>query len=262
MSSGLLDDSAMDGDDLTADAIEAAYQRALDAAESAGLELGESAVSLQQVEDDGEESAVETEPESIGWDGGADGADAEREGVVEEDEGGQTVSPRQVLEALLFVGGEPLTGKRLADLLGGGFTHEQVDELLDELNHDYADQRRPYEVRLAEGGYRLVLRPEFERIRNRVYGLGPKDVKLSQDALEILALVAYRQPITKTDVEEHGKQNSGSVLRQLLRRELIALDRPAENDGEVVYTTTERFLQLFGLSELGDLPYPEDLDFK
>lgn len=262
MRSGMLDDSAMDGDELTADAIEAAYQRALDAAESANLELGEGAVSLQQVEEVGDECVVDAEPGSIPWDGGPDGAAAAGEGVAEEGEVGQTVLPRQVLEALLFVGGEPLTGKRLADLLGGGFTHEQVDELLDELNHDYADQRRPYEVRLAEGGYRLVLRPEFERIRNRVYGLGPKDVKLSQDALEILALVAYRQPITKTDVEEHGKQNSGSVLRQLLRRELIALDRPAENGGEVVYTTTERFLRLFGLSELGDLPYPEDLDFK
>lgn len=262
MSSEMFDDPAFDGDDLTAEAIEAAYQRALEAAESADLELGETAVAVEE-SDDGEISGVhDADVEDADEVAAADQQPAVAAGEEEWEADGPPVSPRQVLEALLFVGGEPLTGKRLADLLGGGFTHEQVDELLDELTHAYADQNRPYEVRLAEGGYRLVLRSEFERIRHRVYGLGPKEVKLSQDALEILALVAYHQPISKAEVEGHGKQNAGSVLRQLLRRELIALDRSGDGNSEVSYRTTERFLQLFGLRELADLPYPEDLDFK
>jgi segregation and condensation protein B len=169
------------------------------------------------------------------------------------------VTPKQVVEALLFVGGQPLTGKRLADLLGGEFTHDHVDQLIDELNGMYEQEGRPYEVRLGEGGYRLGLRPEFERVRDRVYGYGPKEVKLSQDALEVLALVAYQQPVTREAVEQTGKTNAPAVLRQLLRRELIALHR---GDGDVTYHTTPRFLQLFGLGSLDDLPLPEDLMFK
>jgi segregation and condensation protein B len=100
----------------------------------------------------------------------------------------------------LFVGGQALTGKRLADLLGHGFVVEQVEEMIAALNEQYTRENRPYEIRLSEGGYRMVLRAEFERVRHRVHGLGPKDVKLSQDALEVLALVAYQQPVTRVDV--------------------------------------------------------------
>jgi segregation and condensation protein B len=172
------------------------------------------------------------------------------------------VLPRQVVEALLFVGGQALTGKRLADLLGDGFAAEHVEEMIAGLNEQYTRENRPYEVRLSEGGYRMVLRAEFERVRHRVYGLGPKDVKLSQDALEVLALVAYQQPVTRVDVEATGKPNAAALLRQLLRRELIRLERGDGSADDVRYFTTSRFLQLFGLASLDDLPRAEDVVFK
>jgi segregation and condensation protein B len=178
-------------------------------------------------------------------------------------EGGATrVTPRQIIEAALFVGGAPLTAKRLGSILGGEFDHEFVDRTIEDLNQLYGRQARPYEVRLGEGGYRLQLRPEFDRIRHRVYGLGPKEVKLSQEALELLALVAYKQPISPEEIEECGRPNAGGVLRQLLRRELIAIHRAEDDPKAVKYATTPRFLQLFGLTEIDELPRADELSLK
>lgn len=168
----------------------------------------------------------------------------------------------QILEALLFVGGEPLTSRRLAELLGGGGMHEQIDDLIVQVNARYTDQNRPYHIQLGEGGYRLVLRPEYNAVRNRVFGLGPREVRLSQDALEVLALVAYQQPVTRGMLEATSKPNVASLVRQLLRLELIVLERGPAGKDDIRYRTSDRFLQLFALERLEDLPRPEDLMFK
>ena len=107
------------------------------------------------------------------------------------------------------------------------------------------------------------MRSDFEPERNRVYGFGPRQVRLSQDTLEVLSLVAYRQPVSRRTIEEIGKRGAGSHLRQLLQRELVVLDRgEGSGDAEVTYRTSPRFLQLFGLRRLEELPQIEDLDFK
>lgn len=172
------------------------------------------------------------------------------------------VTPRQIIEAALFVGGTALTIKKLSRLLSDDLPDDFVEREVEELNELYERQDRPYRVAFGEGGYRMELQSDFERIRNRVYGVGPKDVRLSQDALEVLAMVAYRQPVARETVEAAGKKNSGSMLNQLLRRELISLERTGKSRRDVEYRTTPRFLQLFGLADLSDLPQPEDLSFK
>jgi segregation and condensation protein B len=172
------------------------------------------------------------------------------------------VNARQVLEACLFVGGLPLTAAKLASLLKGDYTPQFVETTLDELNRLYAVQGRPYEIRLGEGGYRLTLRDEYERIRNKVYGLGPKEVRLSQESLEVLAVVAYRQPLSEAELSELGRPQAGGLLRQLLRRDLIAVHRDAEQPKVVRYVTTPRFLSLFGIGSLDDLPRPDELSYK
>ncbi|QDT45935.1 hypothetical protein Pan241w_60630 [Gimesia alba] len=172
------------------------------------------------------------------------------------------IPPRQIIEAALFVGGNPLTTKKLCSLLNDEYSSSYVDDLLDDLNRQYNDEARPYEIRMEEGGYRLILRYDFERIRNRVYGFGPKEIKLSQDALEVLALVAYHQPITKDAIVEAGKDKAAGILRQLLRRELIAIEREEDKKAEVRYITTARFLQVFGLGNVEELPYSESLSHK
>ncbi len=172
------------------------------------------------------------------------------------------LTPRQIIEACLFVGGSALTSKRLSGVLRGDFDSEYVDREIDELNRRYAAESRPYEIRLGEGGYRLTLREEFERIRHKVYGLGPKEVRLSQEALEVLAVVAYHQPIKQLQVEELGKPGCGAVLRQLVRRELLAVERDPVQPREVSYKTTPRFLSLFGIQKLDDLPRHEQVSYK
>lgn len=172
------------------------------------------------------------------------------------------VQPRQILEALLFVGGDALTAKKLSGVLRGEFSIEFIERELDELNRLYAAEGRPYEIRLGDGGYRLTLRDEFERIRSKVYGQGPKEVKLSQEAIEVLAVVAYRQPISDSEIEQLGKLGCGAILRQLLRRELIAVKRQPGNPRDVSYQTTPRFLSLFGIRSLDELPRHEQVGYK
>ncbi|WP_010584965.1 SMC-Scp complex subunit ScpB [Schlesneria paludicola] len=172
------------------------------------------------------------------------------------------LTPRQIIEACLFVGGPALNSKKLVGILRGEFDSEFADREIDSLNRQYAAEGRPYEIRLGEGGYRMALRDEFERIRHKVYGLGPKEVRLSQEALEVLAVVAYHQPIKQAQVEALGKPGCGSVLRQLLRRELLAVERDPAAPREVSYKTTPRFLSLFGIRNLDDLPRHEQVSYK
>ncbi|HUQ69843.1 MAG TPA: SMC-Scp complex subunit ScpB [Planctomycetaceae bacterium] len=173
-----------------------------------------------------------------------------------------SVTARQVVEACLFVGGSALTAARLAGVLRGDYTAESVEAMIDDLNRQYDSEARPYEIRLGEGGYRLAVRDEYERIRHKVYGLGPKEVKLSQDALEVLALVAYHQPATEEQLDALGRPLAGATLRLLLRRDLLTVDRLPHEPKAVAYRTTPRFLSLFGLGSLDDLPRPEDLLYK
>ncbi len=171
-----------------------------------------------------------------------------------------TVSSRQVLEALLFVGGMTLPSRKLADVLSGSTRSEDVLRLIDELNALYDAECRPYRIELAEGGYRLQLRSEFEKVRHRVYGFGPREVKISQEVLEILAFIAYSQPVSEAELVGLGREGTPSVIRQLLRRELIQLQRGDQT--EIQYETAPRFLELFGLRSMHDLPLPGDFAFK
>jgi len=172
------------------------------------------------------------------------------------------VTPRQILEGCLFVGGHALSTKQITAVFRDEFSIDFLESEIERLNQQYAQENRPYFIQLGEGGYRLQLREEHERVRAKVYGMGPREVRLNQDALEVLALVAYRQPITQEEIQELGKPQCGAILRQLVRRELIAIVRDLQTPKIIRYQSTERFLQVFGLRKLADLPRPEILDFK
>ncbi len=169
------------------------------------------------------------------------------------------VSPSQIIEAAMFVGGAPLTARKIVGMLRGSFDTAFVEQTIEDLNSAYLAQARPYEIRHGEGGYRLELRAEYDRLRHRVYGSGPREVRLAQDVLEVLALIAYRQPISQKEIESHGKQNAGNLIRQLLRRDLIAFERGPGGRKDLLYQTTPRFLSVFGIASLGELPQAEDL---
>ena len=263
-------DELFDGD-LSLEEIEAAYQRALETAESAEALLSQ-AIEIEDVEKPvSNESSNVTAPE-ISTD---DPCNEEKQPIqtvfvssdqTENDFPSTTkteerLTVSQVIEGLLFVGGKPLPAKKIVDVLGGTSDHERIDEIIKQINELYSTENRPYVIQLIEGGYTMALVSKHEAVRRRVYGQGPKDVKLSQETLEVLAFVAYKQPVNRKDVEETGKKNAGGLLRQLLRRQLIELNRNAETHGESYYTT-KRFLDLFGLASVDDLPQAIDFNLK
>ena len=267
------DDAAGWDEPLLADDLEAAYLRALEATEAIEREMDAQASSppIAEVTDsDSVTEDVATEVmapiEAATVTASSVPAAAPKPATAVMDSA-PLVSEKQVVEAALFVGGMPLTAKKLSSLFHTDHGFGFVECLLDELNRQYVEEGRPYAITLGEGGYRLSLLPEFESVRNKVFCYGPRDVKLTQDTLEVLALVAYKQPITKSQMEALGKSNAGPVLRQLLQRELIRIDRAhappnSKSKNDPPYVTTPRFLSLFGIGKLSDLPVAEDFAFK
>jgi len=165
----------------------------------------------------------------------------------------------RILEALLFVGGLPLTSQRACQVVRG-MTAEQFTQGIDELNRAYRRQNRPYGIRLRDQGYVLELKPKFRGVTERLFG-GVREARLSTQAIDVLALVAYRQPATKMEIDSLRGGESGSLLRQLVRRGLIQVVYRAEAERkEVSYGTTPRFLEVFGLQSLDDLPKTQELE--
>jgi segregation and condensation protein B len=236
------------------DDIEAAYQQALDSLDTLDATVADA---LGEPEPDAPE-----QPLAIGSISGemAPAPSNSFFSSTPQEAPAPTVTSRQVLEALLFVGGMTLPSRKLADVLSGSTRSEDVLRLIDELNALYDAECRPYRIELAEGGYRLQLRSEFEKVRHRVYGFGPREVKLSQEVIEILSFIAYSQPVTEEELNGLGREGTSSVIRQLLRRELIQLTRG--DQAQIQYETAPRFLELFGLRSMHDLPLPGDLAFK
>jgi segregation and condensation protein B len=171
------------------------------------------------------------------------------------------VTPRSILEAMLFVGhpqNEPLTSKQVAGLMRG-VRPAEVDALVRELNRDYAARHCPYTI-VAEGaGYRMALRDEHARLRDKFHGRA-RQARLSQAAIEVLAAVGYNQPVTADEVSRLRGTPSGHVLLQLVRRQLLRVERGEGKLRKSHYCTTPRFLELFGLSSLADLPRSTDLE--
>jgi segregation and condensation protein B len=167
-------------------------------------------------------------------------------------------SPVRIIEALLFVGGPPLTATRACEVIRG-LTLEQFGHAIDELTAAYRRQGRPYAVQPRGQGFVLTLRPRYQRVVEKLHG-GVREARLSNAAVDVLALVAYRQPASKAEIDSLRGAESGALLRQLVRRGLIqVVYRGEASRKEVSYGTSPRFLELFGLQSLDDLPRTRDL---
>ncbi len=161
---------------------------------------------------------------------------------------------RRPLEALLFVAGEALTIKQIAKVTGA--TEPQVATALAHIQAQYAE--RGIVLREVAGGYRFASSPDVREIVE-AYLLPPKS-NLSTPALETLAIVAYMQPVTKSEIESIRGVASDSVVSTLLDRSLIAEAGRKDVVGRpVLYRTTAEFLEAFGLRSLDDLP-PMELE--
>src|SRR5205814_653200 len=140
-----------------------------------------------------------------------------------------------------------------------GVMPEEIDDLVRELNHQYAAERCPYQIASDGAGYRLVLHDDFSTLREQFYGR-VREAKLSQSVIDTLAIVAYHQPVGLKEVDQLRGKPSGGILSQLVRRQLVKIERSADKPREIKYRTTARFLDLFSLETLEDLPRSQDVD--
>ncbi|MBS3821782.1 MAG: SMC-Scp complex subunit ScpB [Planctomycetes bacterium] len=161
------------------------------------------------------------------------------------------------VEALLFASDAPLPASRIASVaeLPGG----RVKKAIAALNERYAEVGGSFRIEEIAGGFQMLTLPEYNDILRQLFA-SRKDARLSQAAMETLAIVAYRQPILRADVEAIRGVACGEVLRSLLERNLIKIVGRAEVIGRpMLYGTTKAFLEVFGLASLDDLPRVDEL---
>lgn len=166
------------------------------------------------------------------------------------------------VEALLFASDRPLSDARIAELLGldtsGGSPVARVRGAIDELNKEYAAGGRTFRIESVAGGRQVLTLAVFAPLVERMRGARQAQ-RLSQPAMETLAIIAYRQPILRADIESIRGVACGEVLRGLMERRLVRIVGRAEELGRpMLYGTTTEFLKVFGLGALSDLPQAKE----
>ncbi|ADI01324.1 MAG TPA: SMC-Scp complex subunit ScpB [Syntrophothermus lipocalidus] len=161
------------------------------------------------------------------------------------------ISAKATIEALLFASGDPLPLSEIARVTG--LLPDDVEVILEELILEYNKEEHGIQVVKSDAGYAMCTKPAFfEYIRD--LNRGPEK-RLSQAALETLAIIAYRQPVTRTEIEAIRGVKAERVINSLLERGLIAEAGRKDAPGRpVLYVTTNEFMRLFGLASLEDLP--------
>ncbi|MFQ5678276.1 MAG: SMC-Scp complex subunit ScpB, partial [Gemmatimonadota bacterium] len=168
------------------------------------------------------------------------------------------MTPEQIVEATLFASQVPLSPAELARA-DEALTPERVAEALQTLRARYEEEAHAFQIYQLGSGYQILTRPEYAPYLERCDAVARRGV-LSRAALETLAIIAYRQPIGRLEVEGIRGVDSSTVLRTLQEWELIQVVGRAEGLGRpLLYGTTQRFLDHFGFASLTDLPRPDDL---
>lgn len=203
---------------------------------------------------------------AVAW-GTERGADPTAEGSLEQGtdqasqgagEGGEEaqLARRQRVEAVLLLSRAPLSPRKLSQLAGLADATE-ARTLVRQLNQSYAEWGRAFRAEEVAGGYQLLTRPQLAPWLRRL-GHIPKSVQLTPPAMETMAIVAYRQPVLRADIEAIRGVACGEILRQLMERDLVRISgRSNELGRPYLYSTTKRFLQLFGLQAAEALPAVE-----
>ena len=168
------------------------------------------------------------------------------------------MKPEQIVEATLFASQTPLTAAEIARA-DDELTTAAVDEAITRLRETYESEERAFQIYELGDGFQILTRPEFAPYLERFDSV-PRSPFLSGAALETLAIVAYRQPIGRIEIEEVRGVGASSVLRTLTDWELVDVVGRGEGLGRpLLYGTTRRFLEHFGLRDLDELPSPEEL---
>ena len=165
---------------------------------------------------------------------------------------------KNIIESLLFVAEDPLTMDSIKKVLDSTDSNA-IRNVLIELSSEYEARKGGFFLREVAGGFQIRTRPEYSQWIRRL--LRPNPLRLSNAALETLAIVAYKQPVIRSDIEHLRGVDCGGILRMLLERKLIRVVGRKEIPGRpMIYTTTKKFLELFELKDLKDLPSPKEIE--
>ena len=165
----------------------------------------------------------------------------------------QTDDLKKIIETLLFITDRPVKPARLADVIDGT-NAKQVREIIQTLQDEYIQQGRAVQIIEVGGGFQMATKPEYGRWVRKLYN-EKMTTKLSNAALETLAIVAYKQPITRAEMEAIRGVDVAGPLERLLERSLVRVVGKKDTVGRpMVYGTTDEFLRMFGLNKLAELP--------
>ncbi|MEW5923981.1 MAG: SMC-Scp complex subunit ScpB [Candidatus Zixiibacteriota bacterium] len=164
-----------------------------------------------------------------------------------------------IIESLIFSSPEPLPARKIAEVLED-INNGDIDEAVERLNKKYAQNDHAYRIRKIAGGYQVYIIESYARYVEELLAQR-RNVRLTRSALETIAIIAYRQPVTKTDIEMIRGVASDSVIHTLLQRKLVTLAGRADTVGRpLLYKTTDEFLKFFNLNTLNDLPRMEEIE--
>jgi segregation and condensation protein B len=177
-----------------------------------------------------------------------------------------------ILESILFSAQEPLSPKELRELLASAAEHDDaakpfkktsldnITAALEQLAQEHQQAQRSYRLACVAGAWQFVTQPEFGPWLRALVGQKNRPTRLSQPALETLAIIAYRQPVTRAEIEQVRGVSVDGVMQTLLERAVIESVGRAEVPGHpMTYGTTKLFLEYFGLRSLDDLPAADEL---
>ena len=182
--------------------------------------------------------------------------------------GAPDIDLKCIVEALIFAADEPVTLKQLDAIFNEPAENgqpprvrvEEIRDAISRLNDEYSQQHRAYRIIQVGGGFQFATRQEYAEWVGKLYKEKGKR-KLSHSALETLAIIAYRQPVTKPEIEAIRGVNADYVLHTLLERGLATITGRATTVGRpLLYGTTREFLKHFGINDLSDLPKPRELE--
>ncbi|MCG6911963.1 MAG: SMC-Scp complex subunit ScpB [Deltaproteobacteria bacterium] len=165
---------------------------------------------------------------------------------------------KNIIESLIFVSEEPLALDRIKEVVELA-DRKEIREAVQELQAEYESRTGAFVLREVAGGYQFRSRPEYIQWIKKF--IQPRPARLSKPALETLAIIAYKQPVIRSDIEHLRGVDCGGVLRMLMERKLIRVLGRKEIPGRpIIYATTKQFLELFELKNLKDLPTPKEIE--
>ncbi len=165
---------------------------------------------------------------------------------------------KNIIESMLFVSEDPLTIDRIKNVLTFADTKE-IQNALKVLLDEYESRKGGFFLHEVAGGYQIRTRPEYTEWIKRLVKPNPR--RISKAALETLAIIAYKQPVIRSDIEHIRGVDCGGVIRMLLERKLVrVLGRKKIPGRPLIYATTKQFLETFDLKDLKDLPTPKEIE--